>query len=65
MKPCVNCSGTFVSHSRGQELTSEMLSSTSQQAVEDVERSFIFGLSNGPRLLQKILEQKVKDWPGS
>lgn len=61
MKPRVNCLGTFVSHGCGQELTSEMLPGPSQQAVEDVERSFIFGLSNGPRLLQKILEQKVKD----
>lgn len=40
-----------------------MLSSTSQQAVEDVERSFILCLSNGSRLLQKIFEQMIKDWP--
>lgn len=40
-----------------------MLSSTSQQAVEDVEGSFILGLSYGPWLLQKIFEQKIKDWP--
>lgn len=52
---------TFVSHSCGCQLTAKMLSSTGQQAVEDVEGSFIFGLSYGPRLLQEIFEQKVKD----
>lgn len=54
---------TFVSHSCGWELTSKMLSSAGQQAVEDVERSFILGLSYGSRLLQKIFQQNVKDWP--
>lgn len=60
MKPHNHCSGTLVPYSSGQTLTSEMLSSPSQQAVEDVEGPFIFGLSNGPRLLQKVWEQTLR-----
>lgn len=44
-------------HSCSHTLTSEVFSGSCEQAVEDVEGSFIFGLSNGPRLLQKVWEQ--------
>ena len=35
-------------------LTFEMLSSTSQQLIEDVEAALIFGLADGPGLLQQV-----------
>lgn len=46
--------GGFITSCSVVSLTSEMLSSSSQQAIEDVKGSFILGLSDGPRLLQKV-----------
>lgn len=45
-----------ISYQDNQTLTSEMLSGSGQQAVENVKGPFIFGLSDGAWLLQKIWE---------
>lgn len=49
-----------ISNQGNQKLTSEMLSSSGQQAVEYVKGPFIFGLSDGAWLFQKIWEQMLR-----
>lgn len=49
-----------ISYQGNQTLTSEMLSGSGQQAVENVKGPFIFSLSDGTWLFQKIWEQMLR-----